>query len=517
MFNARAADGVNTVLTVLEGGCDGAELECQDEGDAGEAEQVRLTLAAGETVALIIDGAFVGCGEYDLDIYRVINNVTPLVAAETRQGSIEFVGNAVSIGRYVTDFGRLEINSCRTYSDGEGGTTDDWTLNAGTADLAFPEEASVYRAFLVWGGDLDSDTGERSAQPVLFTPPGGAEVEVAPDAFGIDGNYYSAYAEVTDLLGPAPSGEYRVGRIWGGCGYSNAGGAGWTLAVVYDDLTEPYRNLGLFFDSRQARDGSPTEIISIPGLCTPSTGDVSATVHVAAAEGDEELLDDYFLVGDDTVTIGGDIYVARSNVGGGNVARRDAARVGEPDRDEDNFFVGFNDGAVTPPNEDPEDSSTGWDTANVDASGNLPNYTGSLVTALFQGGTDDDLYNVAAIGTEIVLGRPIYDSESLSGSVSGAEFLLVGESALVTALLVNEGSESSTDVRVSVDLDDALIIDPSAETLAYRCTSGSGELPITAATLEAGVDIPVDIAPGDRCEFDFSVLAVSLPARRGVA
>ena len=46
----------------------------------------------------------------------------------------------------------------------------------------------------------------------------------------------------------------------------DAGGAGWTLAVIWEDPASPLRNVGVFYHAALARDGTPTEIATVRDL-----------------------------------------------------------------------------------------------------------------------------------------------------------------------------------------------------------------------------------------------------------
>jgi hypothetical protein len=62
--------GFNTLLYVRDGGCDGAELGCNDNTSGTGYSRVTLDLSADQTVIVIVDGAcWYVAGHYDLNIY----------------------------------------------------------------------------------------------------------------------------------------------------------------------------------------------------------------------------------------------------------------------------------------------------------------------------------------------------------------------------------------------------------------------------------------------------------------
>jgi hypothetical protein len=65
VFTTRDSD-YDTVLYIRDGDCTGAELACNDNFGALFTSQVTLTLAAGQTIIAIVDGANGLCGTYSL-------------------------------------------------------------------------------------------------------------------------------------------------------------------------------------------------------------------------------------------------------------------------------------------------------------------------------------------------------------------------------------------------------------------------------------------------------------------
>jgi hypothetical protein len=57
----------DTVLYVLDG-CEGAELDCDDDSAVGTQSEVVLTLTAGQTVIVVVDGFSSNSGDYVLNV-----------------------------------------------------------------------------------------------------------------------------------------------------------------------------------------------------------------------------------------------------------------------------------------------------------------------------------------------------------------------------------------------------------------------------------------------------------------
>lgn len=66
-FDTAGSD-FDTVLYVRDGGCDGAELVCNDNAGGGPHSEVTLALTAGQTIVIVVDGASGVCGNYVLNL-----------------------------------------------------------------------------------------------------------------------------------------------------------------------------------------------------------------------------------------------------------------------------------------------------------------------------------------------------------------------------------------------------------------------------------------------------------------
>ena len=85
-----------------------------------------------------------------------------------------------------------------------------------------------------------------------------------------NGCFYVRSADVTALVSVAGPGTYAAGRVpatQGTTDNSNPA-AGWTLAVVYEDFTQPIRSLSLF----QGLEKSGGAAAAVSGFCTPPSG-----------------------------------------------------------------------------------------------------------------------------------------------------------------------------------------------------------------------------------------------------
>ena len=86
------------------------------------------------------------------------------------------------------------------------------------------------------------------------------------------------------------SGTYVVGGVPAteSTTENNANNAGWTLAVVYQDFSQPARNLSVFTGLQQAGAAAA----SVSGFCTPPSGTLNGRLAVSALEGDSAITGD---------------------------------------------------------------------------------------------------------------------------------------------------------------------------------------------------------------------------------
>jgi len=223
-------------------------------------------------------------------------------------------------------------------------------FNSSSATLTVPAGAQVVRAYLYWGADLSRGVnrpGASNFNPSLPTngpgddAPGGgdpqtntlwtqAQLQVGSGAAFTTANAtpsgatqaipswysqpnnapgwaYQARADVTDQLQLgllSRTHRTRSGRsqltvtvadVQAGRGYNRY--AGWTLMVIWESPSTPFRNITLFdgFEYVQVEGGQQLVVgpLDFTGFTTPSTGPVDAQVTVWAYEGDRAITGDY--------------------------------------------------------------------------------------------------------------------------------------------------------------------------------------------------------------------------------
>jgi uncharacterized repeat protein (TIGR01451 family) len=187
------------------------------------------------------------------------------------------------------------------------------TFDSSSATVTIPPGATVLYAGLSWSGDTAA--GSLTGYPALTgvaapTPTAKNVVDLqAPGASGytaltstttdVIGTNYQGYDNVTSTVVAAGSGTYTVANVQSGTG-GNAY-AGWSLAVAYQDPTQPMRNLVVYTGYNSVALGT-TVTIPISGFTTPPTGPVVTRLGVVVYEGDRGNAGDSLSLGPDAIS-----------------------------------------------------------------------------------------------------------------------------------------------------------------------------------------------------------------------
>jgi uncharacterized repeat protein (TIGR01451 family) len=193
---------------------------------------------------------------------------------------------------------------------------DPATFNSSTATPELPRGAKVEFARLNWAGNTgvfadstikmcQSRESELPAilpsgtpnQPVRLTV-GSTTKNVAPQSYVTDapgnyrgsGQYYAAYADVTDAFTTA-SAPVTVANVWVPKGFGCMGG--WSLVLVYSEPGAKKRQVFMYDGHVRQHPGEPTTLKA--GGFRAATGE--ARIGLTAYEGDWGIGGDQFLVG----------------------------------------------------------------------------------------------------------------------------------------------------------------------------------------------------------------------------
>ncbi|MGE5550133.1 MAG: hypothetical protein ACM3ZC_06330 [Bacteroidota bacterium] len=413
-------------------------------------------------------------------------------------GGITFTGNAIgldkasggnspgtagSIGTFITT-----NTGVRETSSWPWGTTASWTANSSSAVLRLPAGSTVLYAELIWsgsynyGGELTNPADLDS--PVDLSTPLGGPYAVAPDpvtsrTISVSGsnthNYYVRSQDVTNWVRAAGAGTYTVGRVPGTQANSenNNNYAGWTLAVVYEDQSQPSRSITFFVGGELAYLTNPTTISIVDGFRTAQTGPVNGRLLVVAGEGDANITGDQIYFGETVDAMGAvsgtnnpqtNFFASQINGDSGSL-------------DTSGTFGNRNHTRSSPTSQTFTLSSgarQGYDITNVDISPLLRN---NQTSAVVQGSTNGDTYFMIAVGLQVDIGAPKFRRDVKRADRSIAA---VGEVITYTVDLDNtQGTADAVNIEFEDDLPWGLEFVPDSLTI--------GGVPQPGANPEHGV------------------------------
>lgn len=387
----------------------------------------------------------------------------PLITRATfnATGAITFTGNTLglsrsdtagipgtqdSIGAFVT------TNTASVYGTYPAGTTSAYASNRSAANLTLPAGSTILYAELIWGGSYINGTVDLSAfinNAVSFTTPAGT-FSVTPDSATSNqvnlGNGAFAYvrsANVTSLISQGGAGTYSTGNVVGTIvitGDSTANHCGWTLGVIYQNPSLPFRNMSLRAGAVLVQAGSGPVTTTLTGFATPVSGALGGRALFSAQEGDANRTGDQALFGPNN-------GLAQALSGPNNFANNFFASQINNDTGNLNTTGTFGNRNQTngAPGSNISGGRQGWDITNVDVSARLVNNQSSAVLLLT---TSGDAYVVNANAIQININSPTIQVTK-AADVAGA---VVGDTITYTVTVSNTGTANAA----SVVLTDAL-------------------------------------------------------------
>ncbi|MCM3628545.1 hypothetical protein M3194_14360 [Paenibacillus glycanilyticus] len=387
----------------------------------------------------------------------------PLVTRATfnATGAITFTGNTLGLSRSDTagvpgtqdSIGAFStINTASVFGTYPAGTTSAFASNSSSAILTLPAGSTILYAELIWGGSYINGTTDLSAfinNPVTFTTPAGTftvSVDAATSNQVNLGNGAFAYVRsnnVTSLITQGGAGTYATGNVVGTIvipGDSTANHCGWTLGVIYQNPSLPFRNMSLRAGAVLVQADSGPVSTTLTGFATPISGTLGGRALFSAQEGDANRTGDQALFGPTSGT-------AAALSGTNNFANNFFASQINNDAGALNTTGTFGNRNQTngAPGSNISAGRQGWDITNVDVSARLINNQSSAVLILT---TSGDAYVVNANAIQININSPTINVTK-GASVSGA---VVGDTITYTVTVSNTGTANAA----SVVLTDAL-------------------------------------------------------------
>lgn len=180
---------------------------------------------------------------------------------------------------------------------------DSTTTNSSKAYIPVPEDAEIEWAGLYWSSTRYELTQQQYVSPIKFTTPTGKSFQVKPSntyygsgllyGFGIDGTYYSNYADVTKLLQSSNSkgGSYTLANIPYpntklAYNYGYYSFAGWYMLVITKDKSKTRKAFTVYDGGLKRATGSGEKEFTVKNFIASKTGDLDPKVSVFAVQGD---------------------------------------------------------------------------------------------------------------------------------------------------------------------------------------------------------------------------------------
>lgn len=246
---------------------------------------------------------------------QVVRGYT-LVYSDNLKGGHTMFGNTI-LARGATQMNEFIAspfgsNSITSTSGNDGATMnyvdvdgDALTFNSSTADLVLPVGTNTIKfARLYWGGRIGTGNANYATRRNVKLRKGtsGAYLALTAPLTQLDESLisgseyaYQAYIDITAYVNSNGAGTYSVASVAATTGSTNGGGyfAGWSIVVVYENLTQPYSSVRAYDGYLQVYNGgaSTTQSITLTGLNAPSTPIIASDAYMStmAWEGDANL------------------------------------------------------------------------------------------------------------------------------------------------------------------------------------------------------------------------------------
>jgi uncharacterized repeat protein (TIGR01451 family) len=181
--------------------------------------------------------------------------------------------------------------------------SDNSTNSSSSATLSLPAGSTVLWAGLYWGARSTTSTrGQikfKAANSGFYSTLNATQL----DSTAAAPNAYQGFVEVTTQVQAAGNGAYWAADITADNGQDSTGFyAGWSLVVVYQNNSQPLRNLTVFDGFASVSNGNNVTTTAT-GLLTPASGTFNAYVGTVTYEGDQGITGDNFQVTNTTTNV----------------------------------------------------------------------------------------------------------------------------------------------------------------------------------------------------------------------
>ncbi|UZD40612.1 T9SS type B sorting domain-containing protein [Capnocytophaga ochracea] len=413
----------------------------------------------------------------------------------TVKGDMIVVGNTILSPQGNQDYTGTHGDNSRIDMKYINVVPESGVFNSSSATVLDPNPAStckkVVRAYLYWAATYTKERLNNQMSPrlerskfknVKFKVGSGAYHDLVGeqvyDGYDIvstidnnDSNAQRAYvyrSEVTNYLNGTIANTYTVGNIQAPKGNEKTGvgyAAGWTLVIVYEDLTREARNITVF-DGFSVVNKYNNPTIDISGFKTVPTGPVKAKIGFAALEGELGIKGDQL-----------------------TMIRRDGVyeALTAPGRPSDNFFNSTltNESGINPHRRPASTNLLGFDAGIFELANSGKTFLDNNSTSTsFRPYSNQDAYypfmfafNVEVIAPHIVMEKRVLSS---AGADITGQNVQMGQSLRYKIRFRNIGNDDAKDVEITdilpVNLQDfdattANISVPSGVTYTYVAAS----------------------------------------------
>jgi hypothetical protein len=179
--------------------------------------------------------------------------------------------------------------------------TDPTTFMSSSDSLNLPNCSEITWAGLYWGGKIStSTTNYANRSNIKLKVNNGTYQQLSADQTinnTTGAVSYFCYKNITNLVqGAGIKGRFTIADQIQQVNGNNLFG-GWSIVVVYKNISEPYKNLTVFDGLANVSQGSSSNTVTIPisGFLTPLSGAVSFELGVIAYDGDRAQTGDQIL------------------------------------------------------------------------------------------------------------------------------------------------------------------------------------------------------------------------------
>ncbi|EDS76861.1 cell surface protein [Clostridium botulinum C str. Eklund] len=377
-------------------------------------------------------------------------------------GGMTFTGNTLGLSKEDNSSNAGIANSIGAYTIADSnshvtnypeGTTSSINTNSSKAVLNIPEGSTIQSAYLIWGGssivkyglagsednqslvknpvNFEFPTSAPGVTPVTYETqqisPGGKQLYPSHPSSSEPYTFYTNWADVTRYV--QHPGTFKVSNVVGTTAISenDLNCCGWLLAVLYKNSFLPARNFSLYVGVDYVNIGAPVDITTT-NFTTPVYGLPKGRLLIGALNGDAPIDGDQVLFGANTSNLTplsgpenlvNNFFGSQINNDTGNTDT-----TGTFGNRNQNIHTGTNMIA----------GRQGIDITNVDASSGLTNNQSS---ANVRFNTNNDTYFISALGTQIDINSPIFDTSVIT---TDKKYVTVGDTVNFTIKVTNTGN-----------------------------------------------------------------------------